>query len=126
MPPLALPLALGPAGWLRRSEASARAGGFPAAVMRMGQIAGPAESELGQWNRQEWLPSIVASSVFLGALPGSLAMMDRVDWTPCETEASLVLEVVGAVDVDAVWDRVVAGDVRYRAVIDTSTITPAD
>ena len=26
-------------------------------------------------------------------------------------------------DVDAVWDRVVDGDVRYRAVIDTSTLT---
>jgi uncharacterized zinc-type alcohol dehydrogenase-like protein len=35
------------------------------------------------------------------------------------------IEVVDAADVDAVWDRVVDGDVRYRAVIDTSTITPA-
>ena len=34
------------------------------------------------------------------------------------------IEVVDAADVDAVWDRVVDGDVRYRAVIDTSTITP--
>ena len=33
------------------------------------------------------------------------------------------IEVVDAADVDAVWDRVVDGDVRYRAVIDTSTIT---
>jgi uncharacterized zinc-type alcohol dehydrogenase-like protein len=32
------------------------------------------------------------------------------------------IEVVDASDVDAVWDRVVDGDVRYRAVIDTSTI----
>ncbi|WP_030529614.1 NAD(P)-dependent alcohol dehydrogenase [Phycicoccus jejuensis] len=36
------------------------------------------------------------------------------------------IEVVDAADVDAVWDRVVDGDVRYRAVIDTSTITPQD
>ncbi len=35
------------------------------------------------------------------------------------------VEVVDAADVDAVWDRVVDGDVRYRAVIDTSTIQPA-
>jgi uncharacterized zinc-type alcohol dehydrogenase-like protein len=33
------------------------------------------------------------------------------------------IEVVDAADVDEVWDRVVAGDVRYRAVIDTSTLT---
>ena len=33
------------------------------------------------------------------------------------------IEVVDAADVDAVWDRVVDGDVRYRAVIDTSTLT---
>jgi len=32
---------------------------------------------------------------------------------------------VSAADVNEVWDRVVDGDVRYRAVIDTSTITPA-
>ncbi|MDF3044861.1 MAG: alcohol dehydrogenase, partial [Ornithinibacter sp.] len=36
------------------------------------------------------------------------------------------VEVVAAADVDAAWDRVVDGDVRYRCVIDTSTITPAD
>ncbi|MBP6526058.1 MAG: zinc-binding dehydrogenase, partial [Dermatophilaceae bacterium] len=35
------------------------------------------------------------------------------------------IEVVSAADVNEVWDRVVDGDVRYRAVIDTSTITPA-
>jgi uncharacterized zinc-type alcohol dehydrogenase-like protein len=35
------------------------------------------------------------------------------------------IEVVSADEVDEVWDRVVDGDVRYRAVIDTSTITPA-
>jgi uncharacterized zinc-type alcohol dehydrogenase-like protein len=34
------------------------------------------------------------------------------------------IEVVSAADVNEVWDRVVDGDVRYRAVIDTSTITP--
>jgi uncharacterized zinc-type alcohol dehydrogenase-like protein len=34
------------------------------------------------------------------------------------------VEVVEAADVDAAWERVVDGDVRYRCVIDTSTITP--
>ena len=40
-----------------------------------------------------------------------------------ENGIAATIEVVDAADVDAVWDRVVDGDVRYRAVIDTSTIS---
>lgn len=75
-------------------EDAAKVGDFPAAIIRVGQIAGP-EGEAGAWNRHEWLPSIIASSVHLGALPKHLAVMERVDWTPCEKIASLVLEVLG-------------------------------
>ncbi|KAI0394176.1 nonribosomal peptide synthetase [Xylariaceae sp. FL0594] len=75
-------------------EDVARAGNFPAAIIRVGQIAGP-EAKAGAWNKQEWLPSIIASSLYLGALPRTLGKMERVDWTPCETIASLVLDVVG-------------------------------
>ncbi|KAH8747189.1 hypothetical protein F5883DRAFT_699675 [Diaporthe sp. PMI_573] len=52
-------------------------------------------AEAGVWNRQEWLPSIIASSLYLGALPAHLGSMDRVDWTPAERIASLVLEATG-------------------------------
>ncbi|KAI1747116.1 hypothetical protein F4782DRAFT_451716 [Xylaria castorea] len=76
-------------------EDVARSGGdFPAAIIRVGQIAGP-EGKAGVWNKQEWLPSIIASSVHLGALPRNLGAMDRVDWTPVEGIAGLVLDVVG-------------------------------
>ncbi|GAP86953.1 putative nonribosomal peptide synthetase [Rosellinia necatrix] len=75
-------------------EDTARAGDFPAAVIRVGQIAGP-EAAAGVWNRQEWLPSIVASSVHLGALPATLGSMERVDWTAVESVAGLVLDVAG-------------------------------
>ncbi|KAI1371417.1 acetyl-CoA synthetase-like protein [Hypoxylon crocopeplum] len=75
-------------------EDVAKAGDFPAAIIRVGQIAGP-ESEAGCWNRHEWLPSIIASSLHLGALPGHLGIMHRVDWTPAEGIANLVLEVTG-------------------------------
>ncbi|KAI1453838.1 male sterility protein-domain-containing protein [Annulohypoxylon moriforme] len=75
-------------------EDVAKAGDFPAAMIRVGQIAGP-EAEAGQWNKHEWFPSIVASSLYLGALPSDLGTMDRVDWTPAESIANLVLEVVG-------------------------------
>ncbi|KAI0173134.1 acetyl-CoA synthetase-like protein [Hypoxylon sp. FL1284] len=75
-------------------EDVAKAGDFPAAIIRVGQIAGP-EAEKGSWNRQEWLPSIIASSLHLKALPNHAAMMNRVDWTPSEGVANLVLEVAG-------------------------------
>ncbi|KAI2468516.1 acetyl-CoA synthetase-like protein [Annulohypoxylon bovei var. microspora] len=75
-------------------EDVAKAGDFPAAMIRVGQIGGPL-AEAGQWNKHEWLPSIIASSLYLGALPSDLGMMDRVDWTPAEGIANLVLEVVG-------------------------------
>lgn len=74
--------------------AAPAAGDFPCAVVRVGQVAGP-EAERGMWNRQEWLPSIVASSLYLGALPADLGSMDRADWTPAEKIAQLVLEAAG-------------------------------
>lgn len=75
-------------------EDAAAAGDFPFAVVRVGQVGGP-EAAAGAWNRQEWLPSIVASSLYLGALPADLGGMDRVDWTPAERIATLVLEASG-------------------------------
>ena len=75
-------------------EAASQAGNFPAASIRVGQIAGP-ERDAGTWNRQEWFPSLVASSLYIKALPSSLGSMDRVDWTPVERIANLVLEVGG-------------------------------
>ncbi|KAI1419426.1 hypothetical protein F5Y12DRAFT_778076 [Xylaria sp. FL1777] len=75
-------------------EDLARSGDFPAAIIRVGQIAGP-ETEAGFWNKQEWLPSIIASSLYLGALPANLGTFERVDWTPVESIAGLVLDVAG-------------------------------
>lgn len=81
------------------------AGDFPYAVVRVGQVAGP-EAEKGMWNRQEWLPSIVASSLYLGALPDNLGSMNRVDWTPAEKIAKLVLEAAGVSRVLARADEI--------------------
>ncbi|KAI0467693.1 hypothetical protein F4859DRAFT_517855 [Xylaria cf. heliscus] len=98
-------------------EDVARSGGdFPAAIIRVGQIAGP-EAEAGFWNKQEWLPSIIASSLHLGALPRNLGSMERVDWTPVEGIAGLVLDVVG------VAQRVAAEDITgyYHGVNPSDT-----
>ncbi|KAI1851567.1 hypothetical protein JX266_003029 [Neoarthrinium moseri] len=75
-------------------EDASKAGDFPAATIRVGQIAGP-ESEKGAWNRHEWFPSVIASSLHLKALPSDLGLMSRVDWTPVERIAGLVVEVAG-------------------------------
>ncbi|KAI2602180.1 acetyl-CoA synthetase-like protein [Hypoxylon sp. NC1633] len=98
-------------------EDVAKAGDFPAAVIRVGQIAGP-QSEEGVWNAHEWLPSIIASSLHLGALPSHLGIMNRVDWTPVESIASLVLEVGG------VSQKVAAQDISgYFHGVNPSTTT---
>ena len=71
---------------------------IPTATIRVGQVGGSI-SEKGAWNRQEWLPSIIASSVRrLGVLPKDLGPMTEVDWTPVEDIAKLVLEVSGVTE----------------------------
>ncbi|KAJ2988047.1 hypothetical protein NUW58_g4184 [Xylaria curta] len=70
-------------------------GDFPAASIRVGQIAGP-EANAGMWNKKEWFPSIIASSLHMGILPRELGSNDRVDWVPIERVARLALDVVGA------------------------------
>lgn len=103
-------------GLILEDVAREGAGDFPAAVIRVGQIAGP-EAEAGVWNKQEWFPSIVASSLFLGALPVDLGSMDRVDWTAVESVAGLVLDVAG------VQQRVAAEDISgyYHGVNPAAT-----
>ncbi|KAK4195711.1 hypothetical protein QBC40DRAFT_18157 [Triangularia verruculosa] len=78
-------------------EKAAEVSGVPGEIIRVGQIGGPS-SEKGYWNRQEWLPSIVASSVHMGLLPNSLGQMTTVDWVPIEGIAKMVLEVSGVTE----------------------------
>ncbi|KAK7417869.1 hypothetical protein QQX98_004344 [Neonectria punicea] len=68
--------------------------GIPTASVRVGQIAGP-RSRQGVWNRQEYLPSLIASSLHLGVLPQSLGVQETVDWLPVEDVAGLILDVAG-------------------------------
>ncbi|OBR08091.1 Nonribosomal peptide synthetase [Colletotrichum higginsianum IMI 349063] len=75
-------------------DEATQSSGVPTAIVRVGQIAGP-QSKSGCWNRQEWLPSIVASSVYLGILPKDLGDESMVNWTPVEGIANLILEVSG-------------------------------
>jgi len=75
-------------------EKATEKSGIPTEVIRVGQIGGP-ESNEGMWNKHEWLPSIIASSAYLGMLPKDLGTMDTVDWTPIEGIANMILELSG-------------------------------
>ncbi|KAI1422130.1 hypothetical protein F5Y12DRAFT_717757 [Xylaria sp. FL1777] len=79
------------AGSLILDDAAA-VGDFSAASIRIGQIAGPA-AEIGMWNKREWFPSIIASSLYMGILPRDLGSNNRIDWVPVEYVARLVLDV---------------------------------
>ncbi|CZS91474.1 related to nonribosomal peptide synthetase MxcG (component of the myxochelin iron transport regulon) [Rhynchosporium graminicola] len=70
----------------------AAASGITTAVLRTGQIAGPV-IDGGLWNKQEWLPSIIASSKHLGILPVSLATMETVDWIPVDLLSTMIVEL---------------------------------
>ncbi|KAL7912466.1 hypothetical protein GGI35DRAFT_252691 [Trichoderma velutinum] len=75
-------------------DAAVEQSGVSAAIIRVGQIAG-ARTKKGAWNPQEFIPSLIASSVHLGMLPASLGPLDVVEWTPVEDIAGLVLDVAG-------------------------------
>lgn len=60
--------------------AAARDAGIPTTILRVGQIGGPTTQQ-GLWNVDEWLPSLVKTSVAMGAAPADLGAY-RVDWVP--------------------------------------------
>ncbi|RYP26233.1 hypothetical protein DL768_011798 [Monosporascus sp. mg162] len=59
------------------------------AVVRVGQICGPL-SGTGTWNEWEWFPSLVLSSKYLSAAPGSIS--DDIDWVPVDEMWTIVSE----------------------------------
>ncbi|KAM3498693.1 hypothetical protein MY10362_008005 [Beauveria mimosiformis] len=65
---------------------------IPVTIIHVGQIAGPLRGGC-TWSRQEWLPSLIASSVLLRAIPSSLGQLDRIDWVPIQDAAQIILEL---------------------------------
>ncbi|KAF1940667.1 ochratoxin A non-ribosomal peptide synthetase [Clathrospora elynae] len=72
--------------------------GISASFVRLGQIAGAARTASG-WNRQEWLPSLVASSAFIRALPKTLGRVSAAgvpidcNWVPVDHLAEVLVEL---------------------------------
>ncbi len=67
--------------------------GASLAFARVGQIAGAADHS-GMWNKNEWFPSMIVSSVHIGAIPDSLGpTFDWVDWVPIDILAVILVEL---------------------------------
>lgn len=77
----------------------------PSAVCRVGQVSGPIGSEKGMWNKQEWFPSIIASSAYLGLLPDSLMTMGT-EWIPVDVLAKVIVELLDPADSENTITRV--------------------
>mgnify|MGYP005988557285 CR=1 FL=1 len=63
----------------------------PVDILRIGQIAGPRGPE-GVWPKQEWFPSLIASSKHLGIIPDSLGRMNSIDWVPVDVLGQSIVE----------------------------------
>ncbi|KAF7174064.1 hypothetical protein CNMCM5623_006358 [Aspergillus felis] len=72
-------------------EASKTAG-VPTTILRVGQIGGPTRAE-GIWNRNEWFPSLIATSARIGKIPTSLGT-NEVDWIPVDSLAEIIMEII--------------------------------
>ncbi|KAI1632027.1 L-aminoadipate-semialdehyde dehydrogenase [Biscogniauxia mediterranea] len=77
-------------------EQAAQVAGVDCSICRVGQIAGPVGTGLkGEWNRQEWFPTIISTSKALKLLPSNLGSLDRIEWIPVDLLANIILELAG-------------------------------
>lgn len=74
---------------------SAAAAGIPCVVWRVGQVAGPIGIGGGMWNKREWLPSLIASSLFLGKIPTSLGPNNKIEWVPVDSLSQIIMDLLG-------------------------------
>ncbi|KAF2873104.1 hypothetical protein BDV95DRAFT_490710 [Massariosphaeria phaeospora] len=69
--------------------------GLKTICARVGQISGDSLRRRG-WNRQEWFPSLVISSLHIRALPDTLGCLESskdIRWIPVNSVARILLEV---------------------------------
>ncbi|TVY18185.1 Non-canonical non-ribosomal peptide synthetase FUB8 [Lachnellula arida] len=67
--------------------------GIDLAFARLGQIAGAVQNK-GVWLRNEWFPSLLISSLYLGEVPRDLgSIVDVIDWIPIDLLAGILSEL---------------------------------
>lgn len=75
-------------------DAAARRLGLDTLVLRVGQVAGAVRRPKGQWNRTEWLPSLVIGSKEMGSIPDTLGpQFSEIDWVPSEVLADVLADL---------------------------------
>lgn len=90
---LALPMGYGESKQVSErilTEAVVKAGAN-ASILRVGQVAGPLAEDCGEWNKTEWMPSLIKTSKILGCIPDS---MNTIDWIPVDTLSQIVSDIV--------------------------------
>lgn len=96
-PSAPLPQGYSQSKWIteRLLDAARARSGISSAVLRVGQIAGPVKfGTKGVWNKQEWLPSIIASSKYLGCIPAQLPSQNDIRWIPVDMMAGVIVDLV--------------------------------
>lgn len=74
-------------------ENSERTISIRASFARVGQVAGAVKTP-GLWNKAEWFPSLVMSSLQVGAIPSSMGpALNRVDWVPIDLLAEVLVDL---------------------------------
>jgi thioester reductase-like protein len=79
-------------------DSAARKLDIKTSTIRIGQVAGAANTKRG-WSRNEWFPSLVVSSLYISALPQTLGSSDAsnsIDWIPIDQRAEIVVELTRA------------------------------
>ncbi|KAK4693808.1 hypothetical protein P7C71_g3655, partial [Lecanoromycetidae sp. Uapishka_2] len=105
-------------------EYAAEHWGIRAAILRVGQIAGPVtKGEMGMWPKHEWFPSLIASSKILGLLPDELDA--GVSFLPVDLCARIVLEL-GEHTLSAGNVNESEGNVKYYHVVNPHEVKLKD
>lgn len=77
----------------RLLDYAARRLSINSSFVRVGQVAGAVEYP-GLWNKDEWFPSLIISSLHVGAVPDSLGpSLSRIDWVPIDLLAEVIVEL---------------------------------
>ncbi|KAK4652282.1 putative NRPS-like protein biosynthetic cluster [Podospora pseudocomata] len=67
---------------------------IPSTILRVGQLAGRADGVGRQWNKHEWVPSLVQTSLNMGMIPSTLGGNQKaVDWIPVDLAAEAIVEL---------------------------------
>ncbi|KAJ5109091.1 NRPS-like enzyme [Penicillium angulare] len=66
--------------------------GIPCSFARVGQVSGSIQTP-GLWSKSEWFPTMVMSSLYLGAVPDTLGSMDQIDWLPIDRLAEVIVDL---------------------------------